>query len=71
MCHPVAKLQDSLGLQQDPNDPMWPIVNGAPAHLRKNWQFWPCRPCACSLLHTGMRVVQLRHMCARHMRLSY
>ena len=35
MCHPVAKLQDSLGLQQDPNDPMWPIVNGAPAQLHE------------------------------------
>ena len=37
MCHPVAKLQDSLGLQQDPNDPMWPIVNGAPAHVHSIW----------------------------------
>ena len=42
MCHPVAKLQDSLGLQQDPSDPMWPIVNGALAHLQTYWPVWPC-----------------------------
>jgi len=30
ICHPVASLQSSLGLQQDPNSTYMQAVNGAP-----------------------------------------
>ncbi len=38
ICHPVASLQSSLGLQQDPNSTYMQAVNGAPlaACLQRN-----------------------------------
>ena len=40
MCHPIASLQNSLGLQQDPNNFTLQAVNGAlmTPSLRGTWQ---------------------------------